>query len=85
MGVDRTGSNADAVGARVYLKAGGRTQVQEVRAGSSYLSMDSIALEFGIGTAAMVDEIRVRWPSGSIQVIEDVAADQVVEIEEPGS
>ena len=58
MGVDGTGSNADAVGARVHLNAGGRTQIQEVRAGSSYLSMDSIALEFGIGTAVMVDEMR---------------------------
>ena len=85
MGVDGTGSNADAVGARVHLNAGGRTQIQEVRAGSSYLSMDSIALEFGIGTAVMVDEIEVRWPSGRIQVIEDVPADQVVAIEEPGS
>ena len=51
----------------------------------AHARLDSIALEFGIGNAVMVDEIRVRWPSGSIQVIEDVAADQVVEIEEPGS
>lgn len=83
MGVDGTGSNSDAVGARVYLVSGGRTQVQEVRAGSSYLSMDSIALEFGLGGAALVDEIRVRWPSGRTQVIEDVPADQVVQITEP--
>ena len=85
MGVDGTGSNADAVGARVYLVSGGRTQVQEVRAGSSYLSMDSIALEFGLGNAEMVDEIRVRWPSGRTQVIDDVPADQVVQITEPES
>ena len=85
MGVDGTGSNSDAIGARVYLVAGGRTQVQEVRAGSSYLSMDSIALEFGLGDAAMADEIRVRWPSGRTQVIEDVPADQVVQITEPES
>ena len=85
MGVDGTGSNSDAVGARVYLLAGGRTQVQEVRSGSSYLSMDSIALEFGIGLAVKVDEIRVRWPSGRLQVIEDITADQVIVIEEPDS
>ena len=85
MGVDGAGSNADAVGARVYLVSGGRTQVQEVRAGSSYLSMDSIALEFGLGNAEMVDEIRVRWPSGRTQLIEDVPADQVVRITEPES
>ena len=83
MGVDGTGSNSDAVGARVYLVAGGRTQVQEVRAGSSYLSMDSIELEFGLGEAAVVDEVRVRWPSGRTQVIEDIPADQVVQITEP--
>ncbi len=85
MGVDGTGSNSDAVGARVYLVAAGRTQVQEVRAGSSYLSMDSIELEFGLGEAEMVDQIRVRWPSGRTQVIEDVPADQVVQITEPES
>ena len=85
MGVDGTGSNSDAVGARVYLVSGGRTQVQEVRAGSSYLSMDSIALEFGLGSATMADEIRVRWPSGRTQVIEDVPGDQVVQITEPES
>ena len=83
MGVDGTGSNSDAVGARVYLVSGGRTQVQEVRAGSSYLSMDSIELEFGLGKSEMADEIRVRWPSGRTQVIEDVPANQVVQITEP--
>ena len=83
MGVDDTGSNADGVGARVYIVSGGHTQVQEVRAGSSYLSMDSIALEFGLGDAAIVSQIRVRWPSGRTQVIEDVPADQVVQIIEP--
>ena len=85
MGLDGTGSNSDAVGARVYLVSGGRTQVQEVRAGSSYLSMDSIELEFGLGNAEMVDEIRVRWPSGRTQIIEDVPVDQVVQITEPES
>ena len=83
MGVDGTGSNSDAVGARVYLVSGGRTQVQEVRAGSSYLSMDSIELEFGLGKSEIADEIRVRWPSGRTQVIEDVPANQVVQITEP--
>ena len=85
MGIDGTGSNSDAVGARVYLTAGGHTQVQEVRAGSSYLSMDSIELEFGLGDVEVVDEIRVLWPSGQDQVLEDVVADQVLVITEPDS
>ena len=85
MGIDGTGSNADGVGARVYLTSDGRTQVQEVRAGSSYLSMDSIELEFGLGESETVEEIRVLWPSGRDQVIENVSADQVLEVIEPAS
>lgn len=85
MGIDGAGSNADGVGARVYLTSGGLTQVQEVRAGSSYLSMDSIELEFGLGEAEVVDEIRVLWPSGRTQVLEDLGVNQVLEITEPES
>jgi uncharacterized membrane protein YraQ (UPF0718 family) len=89
MAIDGTGSNADGIGARVYLKTappdgdGPLSQVQEVRAGSSYLSMDSIDLEFGIGSATTVDEILVIWPSGREQVLVDVPADQVLTITEP--
>ena len=83
MAIDGSGSNADGVGARVYLTAGERTQVQEVRAGSSYLSMDSIDLEFGLGRANSVDKIEVLWPSGRTQTIENVSANQVLEIVEP--
>ena len=85
MGIDGTGSNSDAVGSRVYLTSGGHTQVQEVRAGSSYLSMDSIELEFGLGASDTVDEIRVLWPSGRDQVLEDIDANQVLVITEPES
>ena len=73
MAVDGTGSNADGIGARVYLKYtppgadDPLVQVQEVRAGSSYLSMDSIELEFGLGKSDSVDEITILWPSGAEQ------------------
>ncbi len=89
MGIDGTGSNADGIGARVYIETGTGNgegplvQVQEVRAGSSYLSMDSIELEFGLGESTVVDQIRVLWPSGREQTLFDVAADQVLEIIEP--
>ena len=83
MAIDGTGSNADGIGARVYISAGGKTQVQEVRAGSSYLSMDSVELEFGLGRANSVDWIEVFWPSGRTQKLEGVAANQVLEIVEP--
>ena len=89
MGIDGTGSNADGIGARVYLKTtpngGGEpvVQVQEVRAGSSYLSMDSVDLDFGLGGAVVVDEITILWPSGRRQVLTDISVDQTISITEP--
>ncbi len=89
MAIDGTGSNADGIGARVYVETspGGATeplvQVQEVRAGSSYLSMDSIDLEFGVGAARVVEEITILWPSGRRQVLNDISVDQVIAITEP--
>ena len=83
MVVDGTGSNADAVGARVYVTAGGRTQTREVRAGSSYLSMHSLDLDFGLGQAERADIIGVRWPSGMTQTLQSVEANQTLEITEP--
>ena len=58
-------------------------QVQEVRAGSSYLSMDSIDLEFGLGKADKAEKIEIIWPSGRTQIIEDVDVNQVMTIIEP--
>ena len=89
MAVDGTGSNADGIGARVYVTTlpspheNPRVQVQEVRAGSSYLSMDSIDLEFGLGKADKAEKIEIIWPSGRTQVVEDVDADQIMTIMEP--
>ena len=91
MAIDGTGSNADGIGARVHVSykyfrdSDLRTQVKEVYAGGSYLSQDSIWLEFGIGSANMVEEISIRWPSGTEQIIKNVPVDQILEIIEPES
>ena len=85
MGAHGTGSNADAIGARVHLTAGGKTQAQEVHAGSSYLSMHAVELEFGLGDAAIVDEIAVKWRSGRTLTLTDVDVNQTLVILEPES
>lgn len=88
MAEDGTGSNADAIGARVFVTttdADGnrRTQTDDVTAGSSFLSMSSLDLHFGIADSDTADEITIFWPSGIRQVIRNVQANQVVEIVEP--
>jgi hypothetical protein len=62
-----TASNRDAIGARVRVKSGELTQVAEVRSGCCYLSQSDMRLHFGLGSAATVDVVEVRWPSGKLE------------------
>ncbi len=57
-------SNRDAIGARITLRAAGRTFTRELRAGDGYLSQSSKTLHFGLGAAEALDSMCVRWPSG---------------------
>jgi hypothetical protein len=77
-----TKSNRSAIGARVRLTASGRSQLDEVRSGGSYLSQNDLRLHFGLGGSKEVDEIDVEWPSGARQKLEHVTADRVVSIRE---
>jgi enediyne biosynthesis protein E4 len=77
-----TKSNRDGIGATVEVTAGARTQRSERIAGSGYLSQDDWRLHFGLGGATKADRIVVNWPSGKQQVLENVAANQVVTIRE---
>ena len=87
--VDGTGSNADAVGARVRLVADSDgdgvadRQVQDVGGGSTFLSMNCLDLHFGLGSAAQVDQIEIRWPSGIVQTLSGVEANRRLEVTEP--
>ena len=76
-------SNRNGIGARIRVVAGDLDQVEEVRSGSSYLSQNALRVHFGLGAHTRVDRIEIRWPSGVEQVLEDVAVDQFLTIQEP--
>jgi len=78
------GANPDAIGASVdvVLESGWR-QRQVVLAGSGFSAQNDLALHFGLGRDAVVDEVRVRWPSGREQTLEGLAVRQRHRIEEP--
>jgi hypothetical protein len=59
----------------VEVKAGGLTQVEEVRSNSSIESASDPRLHFGLGSASLVDSIVVHWPSGAIDRIGPQRAD----------
>ncbi len=72
-------SHRDAYGARVSVRAGGRSQLRELHTSP----VDPQPLHFGLGTATSVDEIQVRWPSGIVQRLQGASIDRVIEIAEP--
>jgi enediyne biosynthesis protein E4 len=79
-----TKSNRAAIGARVTIRAGEITQFDEVRGGGSYLSQNDLRLHFGLGSAARIDSVVVRWPTGKTETLKDIAADKIYTIVEGG-
>ena len=77
-----TQSNRAGIGARVKVVTSDGAQEQEVRSGSSYLSQNDLRLHFGLGKETQVREVEVHWPSGSIDHLQDVQADQILTIQE---
>ena len=78
-----TKSNRDGIGAVVEVETSGRKQTAQRVAGSGYLSQDDDRLHFGLGSASKIDKLTVHWPSGRTQLLENVAADRVLTVEEP--
>ena len=74
--------NRDALGARVAVTAGGRTQVREVKSGSSYLGQNDLRVHVGLGGAVAVDRVDIRWPGGRAERIDKPPADSIVTVQE---
>lgn len=76
-------SNRDAIGTQLKLTAGGRTQYNHVSTSVGYASSSQKAVHFGLGDARVAERIEIRWPSGQVQVLEGVKANQRMLVEEP--
>jgi hypothetical protein len=72
------GGFRDAIGAQVTVKAGEKMQMREVQTGGSVLSANDPRVHFGLGPAARVDRLEVRWPDGMTETFPGVLADQIV-------
>lgn len=76
-------SNRDAFGSKVWLYAGGQTFVQEVYGGgNTYASQNTSMLHFGLKDIDQIDSVRIEWPLGHVDVLEQLAVDTVYHIEE---
>ncbi len=75
-------SNRDGLGTVVKLTAGGETQTQMLRSGSSYLSASELILTFGLGQHERAEVIELRWPSGQVDRLSAVPAGQTITVAE---
>jgi hypothetical protein len=79
-----TKSNRDAIGAKIKIRTpSGRSLYNHVTVSVGFLSSSDRRVHFGLGQETRASSIEIRWPSGATQQLEDVAADQIVEVREP--
>ena len=77
-----TKSNRDGIGAQIKVVAGNLTQIDEVHSGRSYQSHYGMWPHFGLGQRNKIDRIEVRWIGGKVDVMQNVAADQIITVTE---
>ena len=78
-----TKSNSDGIGSRIRVTSGGKTQTVLKRSTTGYLSQNDPRLHFGLAKNETAERVEIKWPSGKLQVIENVKANQILEITEP--
>jgi enediyne biosynthesis protein E4 len=78
-----TKSNRSGIGARIKLTVEGHhPQIDETRSGGSYLSQNDLRVHFGLGKAARVKTLEIRWPSGQVDTLADLPANQIIQVKE---
>src|SRR5581483_841635 len=76
-------SNRDGIGARVKLVAKSGTQYNHMTTSVGYASSSYGPVHFGLGSDQKADLIEIHWPSGIVQTLQNVAADQTLRVAEP--
>jgi hypothetical protein len=76
-------SNRDGIGAVIKLTTANGSQWNTVTTGGSYLSSSDKRAHFGLGQAKAAESIEIRWPSGIVQTLKNIPADQILTVNEP--
>lgn len=78
-----TSSNRDGIGARIKITSGGIQQIAQKKGTTGYLSQNEPRIHFGLGKSEIIEKIEIKWPSGKAQTLENIKANQILEITEP--
>jgi enediyne biosynthesis protein E4 len=76
-------SNRDGIGAVIRVETSAGSQWYTVTTASSYLSTSDVRAHFGLGVEANAKTVEIRWPSGIVQKLTNVAGDRYATVEEP--
>jgi hypothetical protein len=77
-----TKSNRSGIGATVWVTVADGTQTQMMRSGSSYLSASELVLTFGLAQQEKAESVEIKWPSGQVDRLRNVAAGQTIVVSE---
>ena len=81
-------SNRSGIGARLrcVVQMPGESkphqQIDEVRSGGGYFAQSDLRVHFGIGKAAKIDLLEIRWPSGAVDTLKDLQPNQLIHVKE---
>jgi len=78
-----TASNKNAIGARIRIKSNGNWQYRWIQSNSGMAGQNDYTVEFGLGTATVIDSLEIRWPLGDVQVLTNPTINNVHDITEP--
>lgn len=76
-------SNRDGIGARIKLSSGGQIQTSQKKSTTGYLSQNDPRLHFGLANNELVERLEIKWPSGKLQVLDNIKANQILVVQEP--
>jgi len=83
--LEGTKSNRDAFGTKLKLVAGGKTQIREHVSGEGYFSSNAQEVHFGLGSSEVIDSLTITWPSGEVQTLQKLPANQTLMLTEPAA
>ncbi len=75
-----TSFNPSGIGAKIVVRCGGFSQLQEVYNSRGFQSSVESILQFGLGKNELVESIKVTWPDGLVSILPQVKADQLIEV-----
>jgi enediyne biosynthesis protein E4 len=78
-----TTSNRDGIGARIKVTSGSIVQTNQKKSTTGYLSQNDPRIHFGLAKNEMVEKIEIKWPSGKLQLLENIKVNQVLTVKEP--